>query len=74
MFSVVVDQTLADEPRSYVYVAEPDHSPIECELGISAVPIAELEFGVLVTDNPDARAIRMTRLSFKQRLQSVTGT
>jgi predicted nucleic acid-binding protein len=41
----------------------PDPGPIEGELGISAVSIAELEFGVLVTNNPDARAIRLARLS-----------
>jgi predicted nucleic acid-binding protein len=36
---------------------------IEGELGISAVSIAELEFGVLVTQDPEKRALRLARLS-----------
>jgi predicted nucleic acid-binding protein len=36
---------------------------IEGDLGISAVSIAELEFGVLVTQDPQKRALRLARLS-----------
>lgn len=36
---------------------------IEGDLGISAVSIAELEFGVLVTQDPEKRALRLARLS-----------
>lgn len=37
--------------------------PIDGELAISAVSIAELEFGVLITDDPHVRALRLARLS-----------
>ncbi len=37
--------------------------PIEGDLAISAVSIGELEFGVLVTDDPQVRAHRLARLS-----------
>ncbi len=37
--------------------------PIEGDLAISAISIAELEFGVLVTDDPQVRALRLARLS-----------
>ncbi len=37
--------------------------PIEGDLAISAVSIGELEFGVLVTDDPQVRALRLARLS-----------
>ena len=36
---------------------------IEGDQGISAVSIAELEFGVLVTQDPEKRALRLARLS-----------
>jgi predicted nucleic acid-binding protein len=37
--------------------------PIEGDLAISAISIAELKFGVLVTDDPQVRALRLARLS-----------
>jgi hypothetical protein len=39
------------------------YEPIEGDLAISAVSIAELEFGVLVTGDPHKRAVRLARLS-----------
>ena len=38
-------------------------APIAGELAISAISIAEMNFGVLVTDDPDVRALRLARLS-----------
>ena len=44
-----------------------DVAPLEGELAISAVTLAELQFGVLVTDDPAVRAERLRRLSMIQR-------
>lgn len=44
-----------------------DVGELEGELAISAATIAELHFGVLVTNNPDVRAERLRRLSQLQR-------
>ena len=44
-----------------------DITPLPGELAISAVSIAELQFGVLVAKNPQAQALRLTRLSRIQR-------
>ena len=41
--------------------------PLPGELAISAVSLAELHFGVLVTGNPTARAERLRRLTVLQR-------
>lgn len=41
--------------------------PIEGELAISAVTLAELHFGILVTRDPATRAERLRRLSILQR-------
>lgn len=38
-------------------------SPIEGDIGISVVSIAELQFGVLVATNDESRARRLARLS-----------
>jgi predicted nucleic acid-binding protein len=42
-------------------------APIPGELAISVVSLAELQFGVLVAKDPEARAIRLARLSAVQR-------
>jgi predicted nucleic acid-binding protein len=44
-----------------------DVAPLEGELAISAVTLAELQFGVLVTDDPAVRAERLRRLTMIQR-------
>lgn len=44
-----------------------DVAPLEGDLAISAVTLAELHFGVLVTAVPAARAERLRRLSVLQR-------
>ena len=44
-----------------------DLAPLEGELAISAVTLAELHFGVLVTADPAIRAERLRRLSELQR-------
>lgn len=44
-----------------------DVDPIPGELAISVVSIAELQFGVLVAKDEQARGIRLTRLSAIQR-------
>ncbi|HWH28807.1 MAG TPA: type II toxin-antitoxin system VapC family toxin [Mycobacteriales bacterium] len=44
-----------------------DVGPLEGELAISAATLAELHFGVLVTDDPAVRAERLRRLSVVQR-------
>jgi predicted nucleic acid-binding protein len=49
-----------------VLIAE-DITPIPGELAISIVSIAELQFGVLVAKSPEARAVRLNRLSAIQR-------
>lgn len=49
-----------------ILIAE-DITPIPGELGISTVSIAELQFGVLVAKDPQAQALRLTRLSRIQR-------
>ncbi len=43
-------------------------SPLEGDLAISAVSLAELHFGVLVTTDPAIRAERLRRLSQLQRM------
>ena len=47
-------------------VIAPDVSPIDGELAISAVTLAELHFGVLVTRDSATRAERLRRLSILQ--------
>lgn len=44
-----------------------DVEPLEGELAISAVSLAQLHFGVLVTTDPAVRAERLRRLSLLQR-------
>lgn len=44
-----------------------DVAPIPGELAISVASLAELQFGVLVAKSPEARAIRLARLSAVQR-------
>lgn len=44
-----------------------DVSPIDGQLAISVVSLAELHYGVLVTADPAIRAERLRRLSFLQR-------
>ncbi len=44
-----------------------DVAPLEGDLGVSAVTLAELHFGVLVTKDPAIRAERLRRLSHLQR-------
>lgn len=44
-----------------------DVGPLPGELAISAVTLAELQFGVLVAGAPAIRAERLRRLSFLQR-------
>ena len=44
-----------------------DVPPLDGELAISAVSLAELHFGVLVTTDPAVRAERLRRLSQLQR-------
>lgn len=44
-----------------------DVEPLEGELAISAVSLAELHFGVLITADPAVRAERLRRLSLLQR-------
>jgi len=44
-----------------------DVEPIPGELAISVASIAELHFGVLVAKSPEARALRLARLSRLQR-------
>lgn len=44
-----------------------DVAPLDGELAISAVSLAELHFGVLVTPDPAVRAERLRRLSVLQR-------
>lgn len=44
-----------------------DLAPIPGQLAISAITLAELQFGVLVAKSPDARAERLRRLSVLQR-------
>ncbi len=42
-------------------------APLPGDLAVSAVTLAELHFGVLVTDDPPTRAERLRRLSILQR-------
>jgi predicted nucleic acid-binding protein len=49
-----------------VLIAE-DITPLPGELAISVVSVAELQFGVLVAKSPEARALRLARLSVIQR-------
>jgi predicted nucleic acid-binding protein len=44
-----------------------DVGPLPGELAVSAVTLAELHFGVLVTNDPGSRAERLRRLSILQR-------
>jgi len=44
-----------------------DVAPIPGELAISVVSLAELQFGVLVAKDPQARGLRLNRLSAVQR-------
>ena len=44
-----------------------DVSPIPGELAISAVTLAELQFGVMVAQTAEVRAERLRRLSFLQQ-------
>jgi hypothetical protein len=44
-----------------------DVEPLEGELAISAATLAELHFGVLVTQDGEVRAERLRRLSYLQR-------
>lgn len=44
-----------------------DVGPLEGELAISAITLAELHFGVLVANEPRTRAERLRRLSILQR-------
>lgn len=44
-----------------------DVEPIPGELAISVISIAELQFGVLVAKDPQARGLRLSRLSAIQR-------
>ncbi len=41
----------------------PDPGPIEAEVAISAISLAELHFGVLVARTPEVRAERLRRLA-----------
>lgn len=41
----------------------PGINEIEGEIAISAVSVAKLQFGVLVTEDPDKRALRLGRLT-----------
>lgn len=45
----------------------PSVDPIDAELAISAVSVAELHFGVLVTSDPVVRAERLRRLVLVER-------
>ena len=45
----------------------PDPGPVEGEVGISAVSLAELHFGVLVARTDAARAERLRRLAVIER-------
>ncbi len=47
-------------------VTAPAVAPLEGELAISAVTLAELHFGVLVARRPEIRAERLRRLSILQ--------
>lgn len=44
--------------------------PLEGELGISAASVAELQFGVLVTDDAEVRSERLRRLTLKTTSKS----
>lgn len=44
-----------------------DVDPLPGLLAVSAISVAELHFGVLVARTPDARALRLARLSRVQR-------
>ncbi len=44
-----------------------DVGPLEGELAISAITLAELQFGVLIAKEPRVRAERLRRLSILQR-------
>ena len=44
-----------------------DLAPIPGELAISVISLAELQYGVLVTEDADARALRLARLSALQK-------
>jgi predicted nucleic acid-binding protein len=44
-----------------------DVTPLPGDLAISVASLAELHFGVLLTDDDDARARRLSRLSAMQR-------
>jgi toxin FitB len=45
----------------------PSVQPLEGELAISAASLADLQFGVLVTNDPSTRANRLRRLTAFQR-------
>jgi predicted nucleic acid-binding protein len=48
-------------------VVSTDVRPLPGELGVSAITLAELHFGVLVAREPAIRAERLRRLSFLER-------
>lgn len=50
-----------------VLIEGPTH-PLEGELAISAISLAELHFGVLVAKTSDARALRLQRLASVEHL------
>jgi hypothetical protein len=45
----------------------PDPGPIEAEVAISSISLAELHFGVLVTQSADIRAERLRRLTLIEK-------
>lgn len=47
-------------------VIGPPIGPLDAELAVSAITLAELQFGVLVARDPKTRAERLRRLSFLQ--------
>ena len=45
----------------------PDPGPIDADIAISAISLAELHFGVLVAQSADVRAERLRRLALVER-------
>jgi len=45
----------------------PDPGPIEAEVAISAISLAELHFGVLMARTPDVRAERLRRVALIEK-------
>lgn len=45
----------------------PDPGPIDGDVAVSTISLAELHFGVLVTRSPDTRAERLRRLSLIEK-------